>query len=129
MKAGFQDIPEYLRQLDIVVIPFPRVRQFMLTASPIKVLEFMASGRIIVASDMPSLRVHLNESNAYFFEPENTRDLARVLDYILSHMSEANEKARKAKSDARNHSWIARARKILDLINEWLLAMATYFCK
>lgn len=113
----FRDIPEYLRKLDILVIPFPRVRQFMVTASPIKVLEFMAAGKIIVASDMPSLRVHLHDANAYFFEPENISDLTRVLEMILSDMPTARRKALRAKSDAQQHTWTARAEHILQFIH------------
>ena len=40
-------------------------------SSPMKMFEYMASGRVILTSDIPVLREVLNENNAVFYIPED----------------------------------------------------------
>ena len=47
-------VPIYLSALDVCAMPFPWTEHFAYYASPMKLFEYMASGRAIVASDLPS---------------------------------------------------------------------------
>jgi len=111
------EIPLYLRAFDVTVIPFPKTRQFEFTASPIKVFEFLAAGKIIIASDLNSLHTHLNESNALFFEPGNDEDLATKITKALTEPRLGNRLSRQARQDAEQYSWEKRAKRILNFIN------------
>ena len=44
--------------------------------SPLKMFEYMAAARPIVASDLPALREVLNENNALLIPPDNATALA-----------------------------------------------------
>lgn len=81
--------------------------------SPLKLFAHMASGIPIVASRLPSLREVLDDATAYFFEPDNAENLAKVVVYAFTHEEESKEKAREALARARDYTWAKRAEKIL----------------
>ncbi len=62
--------PLYLAAADVLVIP-DTVTQ--MTASPLKLFEYMAAGRAIVCKEMPALREIVDESSTLFF-PEGDAD-------------------------------------------------------
>ena len=102
---------------DVLVIP-NSAKSIVSTdyTSPLKLFAHMASGRPIVASDLPSLREVLNEEMAYFFEPDSPESLVQTIQYVLAHPDEANEKARKALVKVEEYTWDKRAKKILKFI-------------
>lgn len=106
-------IPTALRAIDIAVIPFPATKQLATTASPIKVFEFMAAGKTILASDLPSLRQYLNTDNAAFFAPSDEDDMLTQLTLLLTHPSRAAELGVTAFRDAAQYAWKSRAERIL----------------
>ena len=116
-QVPYATIPELLRATDIGVIPFPAMKQLASTASPLKVFEFMAAGKTILASDLPSLRRYLNERNAAFFTAGDGSDLAEKLGYLLDHTAESEMLAAVALNDARQHSWTMRAKTILSRLH------------
>jgi len=111
----YKKIPLYLRAIDVVVIPMLD-DQHAKTTSPIKLFEFLAAGKTIVASDLPALRSYLNESNALFFKTGDVEDLATKINRILSEPELKERLSAKAKLDAKQHSWLNRASKILNSI-------------
>lgn len=84
--------------------------------SPMKLFSYMAAGKPIVASNLPSLREVLNEDNAIFFEADNPHSLAAALRRVSSDQSLATRVADKARHDVVRYTWEARARTILDFI-------------
>lgn len=113
----YSAVPLYLRALDGVVIPLPRNKHGV-TTSPMKLFEFLAAGKAIIASDLPSLRAYLNEGNTLFFKPENAADLAQKMRFIAEHPEEKDRIARQAVQDAENLTWYSRAQKIIRYIKD-----------
>ncbi|KKS24991.1 MAG: Glycosyl transferase group 1 [Candidatus Jorgensenbacteria bacterium GW2011_GWF2_41_8] len=62
--------------------------------SPLKLFEYMASGRPIVASDLLSLREILTEQEAIFFKPDDPLDLALKIKEILVNQSLAGKSSK-----------------------------------
>lgn len=102
---------------DVLVIP-NSAKSVVSTdyTSPLKLFAHMASGRPIIASDLPSLREVLDEEIAYFFEPDNPESLTRVIEYVSAHQEDAAEKAQKALVRVREYTWEKRGRRILEFI-------------
>jgi hypothetical protein len=48
-------LPNYLQVFDVALIPYS-LRGFVLSANPLKLHEYLAAGRSVVATDMPELR-------------------------------------------------------------------------
>jgi glycosyltransferase involved in cell wall biosynthesis len=84
--------------------------------SPLKLFEYMASGKPIVASDLPSLREVLSEKNAFLVKPDDPRALAEGIRFALAHPEEAARRAAQAREDVKRYTWEMRAEKILSFI-------------
>lgn len=107
---------KYMKAMDILVIPFPNRPHYAFYASPLKLFEYMASGRPIIASDLPALREVLNDKNAIFFEPENAADLARAIKMLKQSQALGYHLSQQALSDIKEYTWEKRAKKILEFI-------------
>ena len=113
----FRQVPLYLRAVDVVVMPLPRGKHAE-TTSPIKLFEFMAAGKTIIAPDFPSFREYINEENAIFFSPDNQNDLAEKILYVLNNPDLIKDKNQKSLELAQKFTWQKRAHNIADFINK-----------
>ncbi|MBV9159687.1 MAG: glycosyltransferase [Candidatus Kaiserbacteria bacterium] len=84
--------------------------------SPLKLFTYMASGRAIVASDLPSLREVLDERTAEFFTPDDADSLARAIARVLENAAHADSLARAAREKVTAYTWEARAEHIIEAI-------------
>ena len=114
------DIPYYLKAADILAIPNRSDNEVSAKyTSPIKLFEYMAAGRPIVASDLPSVREILNESNAVLAEPNSPQGLAEGVKSILQSGDLSAKIQSKASEDIKEYSWLKRAEKIVSFIKNW----------
>lgn len=118
---GFKEhrnISTYLRAADILVLPNKKgndISEFY--TSPLKLFEYMTSGKPIIASDLPSLREVLNDSNAFFFKPNDWRALKNVIDLVYNSGEEAMVKAQQALADVVEYTWDRRAKDIIEFVS------------
>jgi glycosyltransferase involved in cell wall biosynthesis len=82
-----------------------------------KMFEYMASQRPIVASDLPSIREILNENNAILVQPDNPEALAEGIKKVTEDQVMAQEIALRAFQDVKAYTWANRAAKILKFIS------------
>lgn len=74
------DVPRYLAAADVCVMPFPHTMHYAYYMSPMKLFEYMAAGRALVASDLPSIaEVVQHESTALLVPPGDAGALAAAL--------------------------------------------------
>jgi len=108
-----KDIPLFLKAADVLVIPNSAQEKISrLYTSPMKLFEYMASGRSIVVSDLPSIREILDDSMAYFFKPDDNESLKEAINNTLVSEKNANKFTDKVKE----YSWDKRATKIVELL-------------
>lgn len=120
-RKPHQEIPLWLRAADILVIPnTAKESAGSIESSPSKLLEYMASGRPIIASDVPGIRDVLSDSMGYFIEPDSPRAIAEAIRAVFADSVGAEAKSRTARAAAKNLSWEARARSILRFIEHTL---------
>ena len=81
--------------------------------SPLKLFEYMASGRPIVASDLPSFREVLTDGrNAVLVEPGNPQALTAGIRRIKEDAALGERLARQALEDVRDYTWARRAERL-----------------
>ncbi len=108
------EIPLALAACDIVAMPFPDYPHYRLHMSPLKMFEYMASGKPIVASDLPTIRDVLGHETAVLCKAGDVSSLVTALRWIAEHPDEAKERAERAKELVKEHTWEKRMERILD---------------
>jgi glycosyltransferase involved in cell wall biosynthesis len=104
------EMPTYLAAADALVIPDTVTKA---SASPLKLFEYAATARPIVASDLPALREILPTDTARYVAPANPIALADGLHWVATHPAEAASMARKACAAVSSHTYRARAAAIV----------------
>ena len=109
-------IPKYLKSADVLILPNSAKYEKSKWTSPMKLFEYMASDRPIIASDLPNIKEVLNENNAIFFKPDNSQDLAKKIESVLNNKNLVDKISQQAYQDVKNYTWDKRAKKILEFI-------------
>lgn len=106
------DIPTYLKAADVLVLPNSGKHDLSLYhTSPMKLFEYMASGRPIVASNIPAITEILNENNAILVLPDDPQALAAGIREALRAPN--TQRNRQAFNDVHNYTWTRRAQDVL----------------
>jgi glycosyltransferase involved in cell wall biosynthesis len=108
-----------LREADVLVLPNPASAVSSAFTSPLKLFEYMAAGKPIVASDLPAIReVLAHERNALLFEPGNPQALTAAIRRVKDDPVLAARLARQAAEDVRQYTWARRAESLETLFRE-----------
>jgi len=106
----------FQKTADILLMPFPKIAHYEYYMCPLKMLEYMASGRPIIASDLPSIREILSDSNSLICKPGDSKDLAEKIKLLLDNQPLGEELASQASEDAEKYTWSRRAERIMGFI-------------
>jgi glycosyltransferase involved in cell wall biosynthesis len=108
------EVPDYLAAADVLVMPYSGKSQRMREViSPLKLFEYMAAGRPIIAADLPSLGEVLQDGeDALMFNPDDPESLAQQVIRVIEDHKLAERLARAAKQKAAAFSWERRAASI-----------------
>ncbi|MFZ5559802.1 MAG: glycosyltransferase family 4 protein [Patescibacteria group bacterium] len=117
-RVPFSEVPRYEKASDILVIPFPWEKHYAYYCSPLKLFEYMASRKPIVASDLPSIREILNERNSILVKPGDPSSLAKGIEEFLNKPDLAKRVSEQASKDVQKYTWGRRAKKILEFIHK-----------
>jgi glycosyltransferase involved in cell wall biosynthesis len=103
----------YLNASDVLVIPDTVTT---MTASPLKLFEYMAVGKPIVCKDMPALREILDDDSAAFFESGSVEALAAALTSMLDDPEAARRLGATALQRSAQYTYLGRAQKIVKIV-------------
>tara|TARA_R110002096_G_scaffold54517_1_gene140517 strand:+ start:3526 stop:4554 length:1029 start_codon:yes stop_codon:yes gene_type:complete len=120
-----EQVPGLRASFDILLAPYQRkvavwggggdTSAFM---SPLKIFEYMASGRPMICSDMPVLREVLTEENSMLCDPEDLEAWVRALEKLQSDSQLSQRIGANALADFKeNYTWDIRAERILESIS------------
>jgi glycosyltransferase involved in cell wall biosynthesis len=118
------EIPALIAEADICVAPLGlNDRNVTQGACPIKVLEYMAAGRPLLASNMPIVRELVREDvDALLFSPNDPDDLARQTLALLNDLELSKRLAQSASERALSKFTWHESQKKLGKVYEKLLA-------
>ena len=112
-----EDIPLYLRAADVLVLPNSGTAEISrIATSPMKLFEYMAAGRPIVASELPSILEILNDHNAFLVVPDDAEDLAKGIRSLTENAELGAMLSAQARKDVAAYTWEARAIAICSFI-------------
>jgi glycosyltransferase involved in cell wall biosynthesis len=108
------DVAAYLASADIVVLPNPALQISQRYTSPLKLFEYMAAGRAIVAADLPAVREVLDENAAMLVVPGSGAALAEGIAALLDDGRLRRRVVEEATRRVQSYSWDARAARLAD---------------
>ena len=115
------EIPALVAGADICVAPLGlNDRNVTQGACPIKVLEYMAAGRPLIASNMPIVRELVREDvDALLFSPNDPNDLARQVLTLLDDFEQSKRLAESASKRAlTKFTWHESQKKLLKVYDK-----------
>lgn len=109
------EIPAWLASMDVAVAPYPPLEHFYF--SPLKVYEYMAAGRPVVASAIGQItRVITHDRNGLLCPPGEPKALASALLRLHNDRDLAQRLGQAARQTIRQqHTWDVVAKRILAL--------------
>lgn len=116
-QRPYKEIPLYLKAADVLVLPnTAKEAVSRWYTSPVKLFEYMAADRPIVAADLPSIRDILSKENAVLAAPDEPAAFAEAITGLFADTARAHRLAAQARRDVEAYTWEKRARAILGTI-------------
>jgi len=114
-----RDIPDAVADAQVLLAVFSKMESLKY-ASNLKLFEYMALGKPVVASDVGEIRDILEDGTAGFLLTKNsTEELVDVLLKIIEEPGEAEEKAKKAREIAsKKYDWQILSLKLKKIFEE-----------
>lgn len=111
-------VPLFLRAADILLLPGTPRLPYADYTSPLKMFEYMAAGRPVVASDLPVFgEVLVDGQNALTYPASRPDALAKAVRRLQSDPSLAASLADRAMRDVQGFAWNRRAERILSRLD------------
>jgi glycosyltransferase involved in cell wall biosynthesis len=113
------DLPCHLAAADILLMPYEQSiagsggGNSADICSPMKMFDYLATGRAILSSDLPVIHEVLNDTNAVFAKPDDLQDWSAALGRLLGDADLRAQLSAHALADAGQYSWRARAARAL----------------
>ena len=109
------EAPRYISASDVCAMPHPPTAQFSHYTSPLKLFEYMAAGRAIVASDLPAWSDVVEDGEtAVLVPPDDVAAWSLAIDRLRADgdlRKRLGERARQQALDL--YAWDVRAQRIL----------------
>jgi glycosyltransferase involved in cell wall biosynthesis len=115
-------VPQLLEEADVLVMPHTTTPLSERHASPLKLFEYMAAGRPIVASNLQAVREVLRDGeNSCLVHAADPAALASGIAKVLSDGDASERMARAAFRDASDYTWDRRAQRLESLLEQAMI--------
>jgi len=99
-RVPHSEIPGIISEAAVGIVP--KLVDLML---PVKLMEYVAMGKPVVASAQPTMKAYFDNSSIMFFEPGNEKDLARCILEIYLNPSKGRAMAYCASKQFEKYKW------------------------
>lgn len=110
-EKSYQDLPLYLNQFDVCIIPFI-INDLIKATHPVKIYEYLAAGKPIVTTKMPEIK-DLEKDIFY----SSTEDFSKNINNALK---QKNKNILTRQKIAKNNTWDKRSDQLLNTISSTL---------
>jgi len=109
---------DYIKTATVCVLPLTTASIASRYTSPLKLFEYMAAGKAIVASDLPSMREVIKHGvQALLVPPEDPHALAVAIGRLLGDGPLRDRLGGAARQLAEDYDWQRRATRIIDFVS------------
>ena len=112
-RVPHQEVPDHIAAFDVAISP--HVTYY---SSPMKILEYMAMGKCVVAPDMQNIRDLIRPGETgLLFKPKDKEDLKRALmEVVTDHQNRKRIGETATKEIRQNFTWDKNAAEVVELI-------------
>lgn len=108
-------VPRHLARADVAVAPYPHLENFYF--SPLKLFEYMALGKAIVASDIGQIRELIQHGETGLLVPAgDTVTLVDAIEALLLDAETRNRLGANAARASRRFTWQANAERLMEIV-------------
>lgn len=115
-------IPLYQAAADVLLMPYSRSisassgQDIAEVINPMKMFEYMASGRAIISADLPSIREVLHEGNAALCEPGDVGKWRLEIESLLADEPRRMALGAQARKDVGELTWVKREENVMEKV-------------
>ena len=112
-RVSHQDVPRVLAACEICVAPYnpagePDLERYGFWYSPMKLWEYMAAGRAVVSTDLPSIREIIGDDRGVLVPPGDAAALADAIAGLLEDDESRNAMGQRGLAFAKENTWERR---------------------
>jgi glycosyltransferase involved in cell wall biosynthesis len=115
------EVPAYLAAVDIAVAPYPNLDLFYF--SPIKLFEYMAAGKAIVASKLGQIAEVLEDKQtALLVTPGSVEELKQAILYLVANPAQRENLGRAVELQAQDYTWEHNIAQVIEVLETTLVS-------
>jgi glycosyltransferase involved in cell wall biosynthesis len=113
--VSHSEIPEYISYCDCAIMAYPNI-EYWNNNNPIKLLEYLAMGKVVICTDMWTFRdVGGDKKCVYYIKDTNPRVIADAINYLYTQREFLKEWGKEGIEVVKERfTWHNHAKKILD---------------
>jgi glycosyltransferase involved in cell wall biosynthesis len=114
------EVPRYLSCMDVVLAPYPKLEFWY--ASSMKIFEYMAAGKAVVATAVGQVAEIIEDGiNGYLFDPDSGSELREKIELLVDSSEARHRVGERARRDIEEKwNWENNAKKMIALFEEVL---------
>lgn len=113
----YTEMPFLMRASDALLVLGTRRDEYSyFHTSPMKLFEYLPTGRPIVAARTPAIADMVSEREVFFYGPDSAESMANAITEALQNKMLAAAKSAAARSLAEKYTWHTRAKKVLQYL-------------
>lgn len=119
---GPRNLEKLVREIedcDVGVIPNHR-NAFTEINTPTRIFEYLALGKPVIAPSTPGILDYFTADSLLLFEPGNSADIARQIEYAAHNYQDAVRIAERAQQVYLQHTWKQERETLVELVSELL---------
>lgn len=113
----YREMPSWIAAADaVLVLGTKRDEQSYRWTSPMKLFEYLAAGRPIIASATPAIKEIVGARAAAVYAPDDAKDLVEKAHYCIAGGLHIDALVKEAKDIARHLTWNERAKRVIQFM-------------
>ncbi len=117
--VAHSEIPKYINYCDCAIMPYPNI-EYWNDNNPIKLLEYLAIGKVVICTDMWTFKsVMGNKKCAFYLKDDHPETIADAIRYCYENRNSLNEWGREGiRVVGERYTWGAQANNLLNFIEQ-----------
>lgn len=113
-----QEIPKYIAAMDVVLAPYPKLNFGYY--SPVKLYEYLSSGKAVVSSRMGQITEVIRDGeNGFLCEPDDVAEMCRTISRLIENPALIRKVGAQARKDVlKNYTWKKRGEQLSHLCEQ-----------